>query len=125
MNHQQRQLRCLILEMLDYMARELQDPANEALTLGRNDPVALSKIGTNLAVANHYCWPNYTLGANGWYSLSLYADGANIVGAGIRTHGDERVTLTDDYPGESSDWEIKVYNWEDHDVTFDVYAWFS
>ena len=28
-NHQQRQLRCLILEMLDYMARELQEPANE------------------------------------------------------------------------------------------------
>ncbi len=28
-NHQQRQLRCLVLEMLDYMARELLDPDHE------------------------------------------------------------------------------------------------
>ncbi len=29
-NHQQRQLRCLVLEMLDYMARELADAGDEA-----------------------------------------------------------------------------------------------
>lgn len=83
------------------------------------------KTGMNLAVANHNCWPNYTLGANGYYAISIYVDGATVTGAGIKTHGDERVVLTSDYPGNGTDWEIVVYNFEDHEVTFDIYAWYN
>ena len=84
-----------------------------------------SAAGSQLEVASNHCWPSNSIAPNEYFLFNIDVSGANIVGAGIHTHGYERVTVTSNYPQSGSNWQLVVYNWEDHPVTFDVYAWWD
>ena len=73
------------------------------------------------SVSPSYTWPGFVVSANSWHGYIINTD-FEIVGAGIHLHEDNRVFVSDNYPSPEG-WMLYLYNWEDHDVTYDVLAW--